>query len=120
MTSPTTSLKRILGRVKEYMPAVMVTVATTFIMVGFIFFADPNYQNFDGLQKFAITALILTGLILSIGMVFIVRYEDRKRSVRDEALLLTLIAIGNKLDVDMEELQKARNLIRKIDKVNKV
>jgi hypothetical protein len=45
----------------------------------------------------------------------LIRYEERKEKIREQALLINIMAIGIKLGVKIDELKKAREMLDIID-----
>lgn len=50
---------------------------------------------------------------------FLAQHEERSQRIRDQALLINIMAIGVKLGVGLDELMKARNTLNMIDELSK-
>ena len=98
------------------MTSALISVGTTLIMVGFVLLAEPTLGT---TSEIILKILISFGMIFMATCLFLAQREERNQKIRDQALLINIMAIGVKLGVGLEELMKARHTIDMIDEVNK-
>ena len=112
------SPRELIGRYRDYMLPGIIAIGSTFVMVGFIFWSEPQYSNYSLLKQWGIIAVIIFGFVSMIVSLFILRSEEKENKIHNQSLLLYLIAFTRKQGVDVNDMQEARKMLDIIYSVN--
>jgi hypothetical protein len=93
----------------------MVSGSIMLVTIGLILLTNSKFASAN---QPLIYAVIIIGLVLLPACILLIRIEEKRKRIQDQALLIHLMAIASKMGVGLEEFKRSKDLLKLIFEIN--